>query len=105
MCPKITMQKVGVIFTNTAGNSCLFLSESSVKEKMKLKCQSYKHVVEGRDKSFCTVPISNNSIFKFMLIVNFYLQISKMLLRTLPSNVELQKLQECTSSFTFCPTK
>ena len=40
-----------------------------------------------------------------MLIVNFYLQISKLLLRTLPSSVELQKLEESTSSFTFCPTK
>ena len=51
MCPKITMQKVGVVLVNNAGNSCLFLSESCVKEKMKLKCQSNIHAVEGRDES------------------------------------------------------
>ena len=52
MCPKITMQKGRRCFSKTAGNSCLFLSESYVKEKMKLKCQSNIHVVEGRDESY-----------------------------------------------------
>ena len=80
MCPKITMQK-GRRFLYEQRRKFVFVSFTKLDKRKNEIEVPIKHTRRRRVrwKFFCTVSISNNSIFKFMLIVNLYLQISKYL--------------------------